>query len=335
MQRYTGARKGDENRSAPSRPNELARPPAPGTMMANSPFEPAWWLPGAHLQTLWPALFRRRPALRLRPERLELPDGDFLDLSWVEGSQGPLILVLHGLEGNLQSHYAAGLLKALARSGLRPVFLHFRNCGPEPNRLVRSYHAGETGDLQLTLEHLRQLAGEPVAGAVGVSLGGNILLKWLGERGDRALLETAVAISVPFCLGDTAVRLERGLSRIYQAHLLTRMRASYRRKFSRMASPVSVDVDRIRSFREFDDRITAPLHGFAGVDEYYRLCSCRQFLPRIRTPTLILHALDDPFMYRETVPTASELGQAVTLELARGGGHVGFVSGPLPWKPRY
>jgi len=304
-------------------------------MIVESRFKPAWWLPGPHLQTLWPVLFRRRPPLRLRTERLELEDGDFLDLTWIRGGRGPVILVLHGLEGGLRSHYAAGLLSTLDRAGWRPVLLHFRNCGPEPNRLSRSYHAGDTQDLQRTLEHLRATTGAPAVGAVGVSLGGNVLLKWLGQREDSSLLKTAVAISVPFRLADTARRLERGVSKLYQAHLLGRMRASYRRKFRRMDSPLVVDVSRIRTFREFDDRITAPLHGFSGVEEYYRSSSCRRFLRSIRTRTLILHALDDPFMTRESLPSSTELGPGVTLELSPAGGHVGFVAGPSPWSAEY
>jgi predicted alpha/beta-fold hydrolase len=301
----------------------------------DSRFRPAWWLPGAHLQTLWPTLFRPRPRLALRRERLEMPDGDFLDLSWLDRRRpGPRVLILHGLEGSLRSHYAGGLMHTLGRAGFDPVLMHFRNCGDEPNRLPRSYHSGETGDLDWVVSYLAR-AQRPVRAAVGFSLGGNQLLKWLGEQGSRAPLVTAVAVSVPFVLADAARRLDQGLSRLYQRHLLTRLRASYRRKFSTLPSPLDVDPDSLRNFRAYDDRITAPLHGFAGVDDYYTRSSSRPFLGRIAVPTLILHARDDPFMFPDTCPAPDELGEHVVLELSAHGGHVGFVQGPAPWQARY
>ena len=304
-------------------------------MIQKGDFKPAWWLPNAHAQTIWPALFRRRPKLRLCQQRLELPDGDFLDLAHAGPRRAPTVLILHGLEGNLRSHYARGLLRALERAGYHGVFLHFRNCGEEPNRLPRGYHSGETGDLQQVLEQLRERGGRPVRAAVGISLGGNVLLKWLGEKGEQDLLQSAMAVSVPFRLGDAGERLEYGWSRLYREHLMRKLRQSYRRKFQQVPSPLDVDVGQLRNFWEFDDRVTAPLHGFAGADDYYQRCSSRQFIPHIRTPTLILHAHDDPFMWPDTPPEADELPAAVTLELCDHGGHVGFVSGALPWRPKY
>ncbi len=303
-------------------------------MIFESDFKPAWWLPGPHLQTLWPTLFRPRPDLDLTPERIELPDGDFLDLAWMPDNGGPLILVMHGLEGSLQSHYAGGMLNALAQAGFQAVFMHFRGCSGLPNRLPRSYHSGDTGDLEFVLGQLHRRA--PVTGVVGFSLGGNVLLKWLGEQGKRAPVRAAVAISVPFRLDDAARRLEQGISRLYRNHLLRKLRASYGRKFSSMPSPLgSLDVARLGSFRAFDDQVTAALHGFDGVDDYYARSSSRQYLKAIHVPTLILHARDDPFMRPETVPRDSELSPSTILELCAHGGHVGFVSGSLPWNPRY
>ncbi|MCO5760072.1 MAG: hydrolase [Chromatiaceae bacterium] len=303
--------------------------------LLKSPFRPAWWLSNAHLQTLWPSLFRRRRPPALEAERLELDDGDFIDLSWVRGAQGPCVLVLHGLEGSLDSHYAGGTLSALAAAGYRPVFMYFRGCSGTPNRLPRGYHSGATEDLLSVLAHLAGRLGEPPFAAVGYSLGGNLLLKYLGERPPPIPLRAAVAISVPFRLGDAVGRLDRGFSRLYQRHLVGRLRASYQRKFATLPSPLGVDVARLRSFFAFDDQVTAPLHGFAGARDYYNRCSCRQFLAGIATPTLILHARDDPFMFPSTLPSAAELGPATTLEVSEGGGHVGFVSGRLPWRPRY
>jgi hypothetical protein len=214
--------------------------------------------------------------------------------------------------------------------------MHFRNCGDQPNRLARSYHSGETGDLQWVLEHLVRETRSPVRAAVGISLGGNVLLKWLGERGQQRLVGRAVAVSVPFLLAQASERLGRGWSRLlYQSHLLRKMRASYRRKLALIPPSLRIDPEGIRSFREFDDRVTAPLHGFADAEDYYQRCSSRQFLGRIRTPTLILHARDDPFMWPTTIPREQELAAPVTLELSDQGGHVGFVAGPAPWRACY
>ncbi len=303
-------------------------------MIRPSSFRPAWWLPGPHLQTLWPALVRRRPRLASRQQRLELPDGDFLDLARLPGD-GPRVLLLHGLEGSIASHYAGTLMARLAQQGMEPVLMHFRGCSGEPNRLPRGYHSGETGDLEWVIEALQRGDGKPVSAAVGFSLGGNVLLKWLGERSGDCPLHTAVAVSVPFRLADSARRMERGLSRLYQAHLMQRMKAAYRQKFEHIPSPLEVDLEALRSFRQFDQAITAPLHGFRDADDYYVRASSRPWLRRIAVPTLVLHALDDPFMYPETVPGDDELSPAVTLELSRHGGHVGFVAGALPWRPRY
>lgn len=302
----------------------------------SSTFRPAWWLPGAHAQTLWASTLRRTPRPRLQRERLELPDGDFLDLDWAVGGPGPVVLLLHGLEGSVRSNYASGLLKVLQARGYTALLMHFRGCSGEPNRLARGYHSGETGDLQYLIELLRRRYPERSLGVVGYSLGGNVLLKWLGERGTRAPVAAAVAVSVPFQLERVAERLERGFSRLYQWVLLRRMRINLQRKRRRVALPLApFDPDALTSFRRFDDAVTAPLHGFAGVDDYYRRCSSRQYLRGIAVPTLVLHAQDDPFMTPDVVPDAAELGAGVMLELAAHGGHVGFVAGGWPWGARY
>ena len=301
-------------------------------MIESNDFSPLWWLNSPHLQTLYPVFFRARPRLDIRPERLELDDGDFLDLAWIDAA-GPPVLVLHGLEGSLRSHYAAAVMAALAAGGYRPVLMHFRGCSGETNRLDRAYHSGDTGDLAAVVGHLERVCGEPPFAAIGYSLGGNVLLKWLGERGEDAPVGAAVAVSVPFRLADGARRMGGGLSRIYQRHLIRRLQAGYRRKFAHRPSPLRIDIDRLDTFWLFDDQVTAPLHGFRDVHDYYARCSSRQFLARIRKPTLIVHAADDPFMFPDTAPTAGELSDRVTLELSRHGGHVGFVGGR--WRPRY
>jgi hypothetical protein len=245
------------------------------------------------------------------------------------------VLLLHGLEGSLHSHYAGNLMVALEQAGFRPVLMHFRGCSGEPNRLPRSYHSGDTGDLAEVVEYINAKSDRPVHAAIGFSLGGNVLLKWLGQTGDRNPLYSAVAVSVPFMLADAARRLERGASHLYEIHLLRSLRRSYNAKFQQMKSPLDVEVEQLKNFREFDDKVTAPLNDFNGVDHYYSESSCRQYLSGIRVPTRIIHALDDPFMYPQSVPDKNELSDYIDLLLARNGGHVGFVSGRYPWKPVY
>ena len=301
-------------------------------MIVTSDFRPLWWLRNPHLQTLWPVFLRRRPRTELRLERLELNDGDFLDLAWHDAA-GPLVLVLHGLEGSLHSHYAAALMESLARHGYHAVFMHFRGCSGEPNRLDRAYHSGDTGDVATVAAHVTCVSGKPLFGVIGYSLGGNVVLKWLGEQGDAAPARTAVAVSVPFRLADGARRMGQGLSRIYERHLVGRLQAGYKRKFSARALPLKIEVDTLDSFWTFDDQVTAPLHGFRDVHDYYEQSSSRGYLRSIRRPTLILHARDDPFMFADTVPGIDEISDSVILEVSRHGGHVGFVSGRL--LPRY
>lgn len=305
-------------------------------MIRESAFRPAWWLPGAHLQTLYPILLRRRVSPALQRQRVELPDGDFVDIDWTAAPGSPRILLLHGLEGSLDSHYSGALLGQLAKHGYQAGLLYFRGRSGEPNRLARSYHSGDTADLDFLIRLFSEAAATQVAAVIGFSLGGNVLLKWLGEQGERIPLQTAVAISVPFDLDAAARRLQHGLSRIYRHHLLARLRRSVRTRARLHTPPVPLHQLRLlRSFHAFDNAVTAPIHGFRDVDDYYGRSSSRQFLHAIRIPTLILQARDDPFLPASALPGAEELGNAVTLELSAHGGHVGFISGTGPWKPIY
>ena len=300
------------------------------------PFRPAWWCRNPHLQTLWPVLFRRRLRPKLRRERLELPDGDFIDLDWTLNETGPIVILLHGLEGGSRSHYARSMLSVLPRHGLRAVLMHFRGCSGEPNRLARAYHSGDTGDFDFLVASLRDREPGVALAAIGYSLGGNVLLKWLGERGAQAPLRVAAAVSVPFLLHESVTRMGRGFSRLYQWHLLKSLKQNVRRKSGKHAVPVALtELEKMSNFFAFDDRITAPLHGFQGAMHYYTTASCRQYLNRIRIPTLIVHAKDDPFMQDSIVPPPAELSPAIDFRLHRHGGHVGFVGGMLPWRPRY
>ena len=309
-------------------------------------FKPAWWLPGAHLQTLWNPMCRKPPVLQRQRERVWLEDGDFLDLDWhgPHEATAPLVLVLHGLTGSSNSLYALGLQQALAAQGWASAALNWRGCSGEPNLLPRGYHSGASEDLAETVRHLR--AQRPMAPlyAVGYSLGGNVLLKYLGESGADSQLQGAVAVSVPFRLDQCADRIGLGFSRIYQAHFMREMIAYVKDKqrlFSHQGQADRLSIleklgplDGMRPFWEFDGRITAPLHGYADAQDYYKRASSRYFLGRIETPTLIIQAADDPFVFSHSVPDASELSASTELELHAHGGHVGFVAGS-PRRPVY
>lgn len=310
-------------------------------MIIKSDFKAAWWLPHAHMQTIYPTLTRRINAPVSAIERLELPDGDFIDLAWCTDGlavDSPLLILLHGLGGNVRSTYAAGLMQVAKQRGWRTVLMHFRGASEEPNRLPRAYHSGDTADLHYLLELLQQREPYSKKAAVGVSLGGNVLLKWLGEQQNQSFLNAAVAVSVPFELRLVADRIHQGMSRIYQIYLLRRLRQLFNRKKQifkeEMPLPLQ-DLDKWSCFWTFDEYVTAPLNGFNSVHDYYRYSSCRQYLAKINTPTLIIHAKDDPFMTPEALPKEIELSDSVTLELSKKGGHVGFISGSVPGKPVY
>ena len=311
--------------------NKFSKPLLSKPLTVTSDFKPAWWLRSPHLQTLWPVFFKKRHKLDLKDEQVELDDGDFIDLCWSKNLSDKIVLILHGLEGGIHSHYINGILYRLEQSGCRPVLMHFRGCSGRINRLARTYHSGETGDLACIVEYIKKVTGTYPYAAVGFSLGGNVLLKWLGETGGKNPLQKAVAVSVPFRLQDAGRRLEQGLSKIYREHLLVSLRKTYIEKFKTIESPLNVDVDQLKSFWDYDDKVTAPLHGFSGAQEYYDKCSSRQFLKTITVPTRIIHSSDDPFMFDSTVPLKKELSSSVNFLLAAHGGHVGFVSGAGYW----
>lgn len=289
-------------------------------------FKPAWWLNNAHLQTIWPNLFRKTPRPQVEKERLELQDGDFLDLFHVNKGNKPIVLILHGLEGNIESHYAAGMLDAVGKRNMHGVLLHFRNCGHITNRLPQSYHAGETGDLKSVLQHLHQSYPETPVSVVGYSLSANALLKWMGESGKDSMIEKAFAVSPPFDLMQSCEYIHQGFSRVYEHHLMKKLRKSAGRKYTEMPGFIEVSkVKRLKNFMEFDDAVTARIHGFKSAEHYYRTQSCRPFLKHIQTPTWIIHAENDPFLPVTAIPKPAELSNSAQLLLYKNGGHVGFL----------
>ncbi|MET0395566.1 MAG: hydrolase [Longimicrobiaceae bacterium] len=307
------------------------------------PFRPAPGLRNPHAQTIGGRWLRPRDPLPLRRERVDTPDGDFLDLdfaeapgvSW-EAPAAAVVVILHGLEGCSQSGYVLQTMRELAARGVRAAALNFRTCGGEPNRLARFYHSGETGDLGFVLRLLAGRWPDAPLGAVGFSLGGNVLLKYLGECGEGALPRAAVAVSVPFDLAAGAASMERGMGRVYTARFLRTLRGKYRSKRPLIGD--ALDGRRVlsaRTFREFDDAATAPLHGFRDADHYYAASSSARYLAGIRVPTLLLHSADDPFLPADAVPrAAARANPHITAAFTEHGGHVGFVAG-TPWAPEF
>ena len=291
------------------------------------------------MQTIWGPLFRRG-RIRSRRERIATSDGDFVDLDWADEAPpgSPLVLVLHGLEGSSQSHYAVGLMRQAVARGWRAVTLNFRSCSGELNRRLPFYHSGHTDDLDEVVALLTSRERGLRLGIVGVSLGGNVLLKWLGEHGAEAPIAGAVAISVPFDLASCARVLDRGpRCWVYTANFMRTMRAKVIDKAARdpeMARMVDLaQLRRTRTFARYDRLVTAPLNGFADEHDYWRRASSGPYLARIRRPTLLVNALDDPIVPPGALPRFADLPPAVRAEFPAHGGHAGFIEG-WPWRVR-
>ncbi|MDN5680224.1 MAG: hydrolase [Ewingella sp.] len=299
-------------------------------------FQPIRGAANPHLQTILPRLVRRRVQLEPHWQRLDTPDGDFIDLAWSEdpalAQDKPRMVLFHGLEGNFYSPYAHGLLHAWREQGWLGVVMHFRGCSGEPNKQQRIYHSGETEDARFFLNWLRETHGDVPTGAVGVSLGGNMLACYLGQEGVRCHLKAAVVVSAPLMLEPCALRLERGASRFYQRYLLEQLKLNASRKLAKYPGTLPVTLQQLKSIkrlREFDDAITSKAHGFADALDYYRRCSGMPLLSQVRIPLLIIHAKDDPFMTPEVIPPLADLPPSIEYQLTEHGGHVGFVSGSL------
>jgi len=308
------------------------------------PFTAPAWARGPHIQTIVGKALRPRRLPEMERERWPTPDGDVLLLDLHDPPElartgSPFAVVLHGLEGHARRPYVGLLVRELARRGVASAALNFRGCGGEPNRVARSYHSGETGDLAFVVDGLRERFPDRPLAAVGFSLGGNVLLKYLAEGGASVVgrITAAAAVSVPYDLDAGARILESTpMGRIYSHYFLTSLREKVRQK--RLLLADRVDLERAlssRTIREFDDHLTAPLHGFRDAAEYYRLSSSGPRVGDVRVPTLLLHAFDDPFLPAEAVPVAAaRANPAVRSVFLERGGHLGFVHG-TPWSPRF
>jgi len=315
-------------------------------VIIKSTFKPAWWLKNQHLQTIYPALFRNiTPHPDIWRERLVTPDHDFIDIDFCGKGEQPLVIMFHGLTGSSGSGYIKGLQIALLKQGFRSAVLNFRGCSGQSNDLARCYHSGDTEDIQFVFQHIRQREPDAALAVVGFSLGGNALLKWLGEQSDNVKLFAASAVSVPFVLSECATKLDSGFSMVYRKNLIDELKDYMRIKQTHLekkgkqeeVSKIKQcgDMSKIKSFWQYDDQVVAKLHGFSGVNDYYQKSSSRQFLKSITVPTLLIQASDDPFMSDEVMPQELDLSAHITLEITESGGHVGFVSGRNPLKPEY
>jgi len=306
------------------------------------PFRPAWWLPNPHAQTMWGKFARRRPNTRTTPECLESPDGDGIELFHLQGAAtSPRILLLHGLEGSVRSHYIGGLLSEASARGWGATLMVFRGCGSVPNLARRFYHSGETADIGHVFDVLSARWPDSSWCLAGVSLGGNVLLKWLGERGDEVTgrVRAAAAISVPFDLEAGSRHISRGFARVYDRSFLNSLRQKALAKLGRYPDLFDrAQLASARSVFDFDDVVTGPVHGFTGAHDYYEQSSSQGYLSRVRVPTLLLSAYDDPFLPSEVLTRASAAASsnpALRVEFHQAGGHVGFVGGRWPWRPFY
>ena len=311
-----------------------------------SHYRPAWWIPGGHAQTLWGKLAPARQSVPTRVERWETPDDDFLEIHRLDAPANapigtPHVLLLHGLEGSIHSHYSQGLLSEMRRRGWSADLLIWRSCGSEPNRARRFYHSGETGDLALAIHRIALERPNTPLAVAGVSLGGNILLKYLGEqRNDaRTMITAAAAVSVPFDLAQGSDYINRGFSKLYQKYFLDSLKRKAIEKQSRYPDlPEPARINAIRSLRGFDDTVTAPVHGFDDAIDYYARSSSIRYLHEITVDTLFLNAVDDPFLPSEVLADVSRIAKRnphLTIDFPLRGGHAGFVGGRNPFRPFY
>lgn len=289
-------------------------------------FQPPWWLGHRHLQTTWAAFFRHHLPLPIVYEEIELPDGDFVELAWLDQPSQALVLLVPGFHGSVNTHYARGMMRRYFQQGWSVVFMHFRGGGRRPNRFVRSNHFADSEDLKAVIDKLHHRYPKKSLAVVGISMGGNKLLHCFADYQDLPVV-AGVAISVPFEPDKTVAYLNKGMSKVYQRWLLGAARRYIKRKFNHMVSPVDLkQLKSIRNFYDFDQTITVPLNDLGSLECYYEKINIRKNLSKITTPTLIVHAEDDPFVPSDSLPTEDELSDHIIFDLQKKGGHIGFVT---------
>ncbi|MBU8869616.1 MAG: alpha/beta fold hydrolase [Gemmatimonadales bacterium] len=304
-------------------------------IIAESTYRPDWLYRRSHPSTILPTLLRPAARLPLVRERLEIPDGDFIDLDCLRNGSDRAVILCHGLEGNARRKYMLGMAQAFFRRGWDVVGYNYRGCSGEINRLPRGYHSGATEDLQVVMEQVGASSWKDLV-LIGFSMGGNLILKYLGEDPENVLpnIRAAVTFSVPADLGNSCGELIRPKNWVYHQRFLRLLRKKIELKAHRHPDMIDITrLKRVRTLIDFDDLYTAPMHGFVDADDYYRSCSCRQFMTRIRVPALLVSAKNDPFLGPSCYPFAEARdSQWLHLETPDHGGHVGFhASGREYW----
>jgi len=309
-------------------------------MLYQSNFKPAWWLTNAHLQTIMAKYLRRSEKITTITEILELPDNDFIELAWTEippaNNTRPIIVILHGLAGSKDSHYAKGMLKTLKKQGWIGVLMHFRGCGKQPNRQASSYHSGDTRDINFFSQVLAHRYQQCNFALIGFSLGGNVLTRYLAEHKSNPY-SSAISICAPLHLSSCSQRINKGFSKVYQKYLVNMLKETTREKIAKKLLPQICPnkLAKIRTIWQFDNYITAPINGFNNAEHYYQQASGCDVLTEINQPCLIIHASDDPFLSHSDTISVKNLPNTMRFEVSKRGGHVGFIHGNNPFKPQY
>lgn len=342
----------------PAMPQEMPQnmqPPSPQRLRGSTsqwqqqlaqqlrPFKAPWWLKNTHLQTILAKYVAPARALHTQAEIVDLPDGDELQLNWslnpAPQNGEAIVVILHGLEGNIDSHYIQQSMYALGQCHRAAVLMHFRGCAGRPNKHARAYHSGDTADLTVVLQLIQQRYPQSPLIAVGFSLGGNVLAKYCGEVGEHNPLTAAMVIGAPLHLASSAERINQGFSKRYQAYLLGRLKRNLQRKMQQTnAFPLTItptQLHGIQTIRQFDELFTAPIHGFRNADDYYQRSSALPYLAQVAVPMLLIHADDDPFLSPAVLPANANLSERIMLVRCSHGGHIGFVEGRWPWQRRY
>jgi len=306
-------------------------------------FKPDIFLKNNHIQTIYASFFRKFPKHNFFIEKFIFNDDDFTHCYWYKEPSAtnnkPIVVLFHGLAGSYKSHYIQGVMQELDTKGFDCVVLHFRSCSGVMNKKVQTYHSGKTDDALEYMRALRVKFPNKLFFGVGFSLGANMLLKLLGEEKENSLLTSAIAVSAPMMLDVCANSINKGFSKFYESMLVKNLNILLEQKYEmhdmqKIIGLKKEDVKNIKTFWEFDEIYTAKVNGFKSAQDYYEKSSARQFLKDIQTPTLIIHAKDDPFMSPEIIPAKEEVSLHVELEIYENGGHVGFVNGSL-FKPEY
>ena len=300
-------------------------------------FTPAFGLSNRHIQTLYSKFFRKDISLNLENGIFNLSDGDFIEYSWCNkptSPNTPIVLLLHGLEGSVNSPYIRGMMKTFEIHNISSVIMHFRGCGIEDNLFAKSYHSGQISDVQEFIQYIKNTYPKNDLCAVGYSMGGNILLKLLASYKHNSPIKKAISVSAPLLLDNSLKTINKGFSKIYQSYLLNNLKIHLKKKYKKhdiqkLINFKEENIKNIKSIWEFDDIYTSKIHGFETAQNYYNISSSKQYLKDITIPTLLIHALDDPFMTKEILPNNEDLPKNIQLQVSKNGGHVGFISGSI------